>query len=231
MSHNTMSSFFSSTDNNDDKNGVYFSAVVGKLNNPMPELVWRFNIGSEKRTASMDDVFETPNLGKSDPAWLDKVEVKTYSSFKPGQVGMGQRNSGKGEFGSGIRPFTEETMSDDWIRQHYGAGHRRRRPADVDEDGVVMQRNNDAPPMPSDFVPGPLGLDPDMDLDDDDTFLLFQDQYIASTYGEEVAEAKSTIEENIGEVEGADEVVLDLIKQLYAVLSSEGQMKLATEGI
>lgn len=222
-SHNTMGAFFSGTDNNDDKNGVYFSAVAGKLNNAIPDLVWRFNIGADKRKASMEDVFETPSLGKADPAWLSKVEVKTYTAPKTGH--MGQVGKPGAEFGKNIRPYMEE-VTEEWIRQQYGNNHRIRHqgskyPTQEELDLLTKQNDNDMPL----YVPGP------MDVDDDDEALDFQDQYIANTYGEDTADAKGTIEEVMGDLEGADEVILDLMKQMYSYLSSEGQIKLATEGI
>jgi PRTRC genetic system protein A len=82
-SHNTMGAFFSGTDNADDRNGIYYSGVVGKLNMLTPELVWRFNIGAEKRTALVTDIFEVEVLGKSKPEWLSQVKIRTAPAVPP----------------------------------------------------------------------------------------------------------------------------------------------------
>lgn len=85
-SHNTMNSFFSSTDNADDRSNISFSGVVGKINDPEPTTVWRFNALDRKIDVKLENIFAKPP--EADIAipedWLTKVETQTYVSTTPG---------------------------------------------------------------------------------------------------------------------------------------------------
>lgn len=76
-SHNTMSAFFSATDDADEK-GDRFFGVVGKINNFFPEIKLRLSVGSRKRSVDIDelfdveeDVYHSDNFPKE---WLDHVK-------------------------------------------------------------------------------------------------------------------------------------------------------------
>lgn len=73
-----MGSFFSSTDNSDDKNAIRFSGVFGKLDQPEASTVWRFNYMEKKLEAKINDIFEEPPKEQQDvPAdWLGKIKVQ-----------------------------------------------------------------------------------------------------------------------------------------------------------
>lgn len=86
-SHNTMSAFFSGTDDGDDKKGIYYSGVVGKLDNDKPDFKWRFNLNNVKREAKLEEIFDNPPATLSTPTeWLEKVKTGVPYVYK-GQVG------------------------------------------------------------------------------------------------------------------------------------------------
>lgn len=80
-SHNSMSAFFSGTDNADDKSGIRFSGVFGKLDQPEAMTVWRFNYMDKKMPATISDIFEEPEKAPQEiPAeWLGKIKIQTVA--------------------------------------------------------------------------------------------------------------------------------------------------------
>lgn len=95
-SHNTMGAFYSGTDNNNDKTGIYYSGVVGKITDDSYEWVMRFNMHETKMSCDLEDIFdmaeEVPQVPK---AWLDQVQITSsqyqrktghyMGSYKPSQ--------------------------------------------------------------------------------------------------------------------------------------------------
>lgn len=81
-SHNTMGAFYSGTDNNDDKDKVYYTGVVGKLTKDSYEWVLRFNLREKKLQAKLDDIFDLTTEVNIPAGWLDQVEVRSYQSGK-----------------------------------------------------------------------------------------------------------------------------------------------------
>ena len=79
-----MGSFFSQVDNNNDKSGIYYSGVIGKLTPISYEYVIRFNLYEDKKACLLTDIFETPNQPAVEvpSEWLDKVEVPAYAGPK-----------------------------------------------------------------------------------------------------------------------------------------------------
>lgn len=79
-SHNTMGAFYSGTDNNNDKTGVYYSGVVGKLTEKSYEWVMRFNHYEQKKAvADMSEIFDMDSERPQVPEeWLDKVQIQEY---------------------------------------------------------------------------------------------------------------------------------------------------------
>jgi len=82
-SHNTMGAFFSGTDDGDDRIGIRFSGVFGRLNDAEPQTVWRFNYMDKHVPTTIHDIFAPrPGLEYTIPQeWLDKVKVRTYAPF------------------------------------------------------------------------------------------------------------------------------------------------------
>ena len=75
-SHNTMGSFFSGTDNNNDKNCIYYSGVIGNLDKT-PTMVFRFNFREINYAVEMSEIFEMPTAEtvEIDSAWLDQITI------------------------------------------------------------------------------------------------------------------------------------------------------------
>lgn len=59
-SHHTMSAFFSSTDDNDEKRAVRLYGVVGLINQPIPASSWRAWTGKKFEDLGFSDVCELP---------------------------------------------------------------------------------------------------------------------------------------------------------------------------
>lgn len=96
MSHNTMGAFFSSTDNSDDQSGIRFSGVVGQLDKPQFQTVWRFNYKTAKVDVKFEDIFEAepePEIEVPEE-WMSNV--KTLVNTAPYARGHGGIYAGGG---------------------------------------------------------------------------------------------------------------------------------------
>lgn len=93
-SHNTMSAFFSGTDDRSDLKGIYYSGVVGHLDKKDYANVFRFNFKEEKISCKLEDVFSADGAAEVDPAWLAQVKQPTYQYGGTGNYG-GYRGPGK----------------------------------------------------------------------------------------------------------------------------------------
>jgi hypothetical protein len=84
-SHNSMGAFYSGTDDNNDKTGVYYSGVVGKLTATSYDFVFRFNMHENKLTSTLADVFDIPVKPEvTIPAeWMDQVEISRPAYVSP----------------------------------------------------------------------------------------------------------------------------------------------------
>ena len=87
-SHNTMGAFYSGTDNNNDRTGIYFSGVIGKITDTSYEWVMRFNLLETKRELTdLSLLFDLQKEVAIPSEWLDQVEVQTYASGYKGYQG------------------------------------------------------------------------------------------------------------------------------------------------
>ena len=111
-SHGSMSAFFSSTDDNNDKKHIYFSGAIGKVNTGMPEIVFRFNMYEVKKPATLGDIFmEVPVEVTVPSEWLDKVKKREVASYV---VGSWQGNQGNFQGGfRGTSPTRHSFLEDD----------------------------------------------------------------------------------------------------------------------
>ena len=96
-SHANFSAFFSGTDDNDDRNSIRISGVLGYNNTPeeksiaagQKRQVWRFNCGHKKFDCTVDDIFYHPPIKTSIPeSWMDEVNASApsavvYSRYVP----------------------------------------------------------------------------------------------------------------------------------------------------
>jgi PRTRC genetic system protein A len=90
-SHGHMNSFFSGTDDNNDKDLVQFSGVFGNFQTAVPTTIWRFNYYLTKFKCETKDIFETPvKEGIEVPQeWMDQVTQPTFSQNKGGHSNLG----------------------------------------------------------------------------------------------------------------------------------------------
>lgn len=79
---NTMGAFFSGTDDNNDKTGIYYSGVVGKITDNAYEWTMRFNLHDHKTKVDLKDIFEMNTEVTIPSEWLDQVEVQTHQGYQ-----------------------------------------------------------------------------------------------------------------------------------------------------
>lgn len=91
--------FWSQVDDTDDKTGIRFCGVIGKLTSPIPEMKFRFIYQGERHDLEASNIFDMadPDI----PAeWLDRVVEKIYTPPKGGsgnsQVGYTGYTGGGG---------------------------------------------------------------------------------------------------------------------------------------
>lgn len=91
-SHNSMSAFFSGTDDNDDKKGLRISGVFGKLNTDKTQHKWRFNYYAKKFELQLQDIFEMEKISDTveyPQEWLGKVStIHTHTPSRMYQPGF-----------------------------------------------------------------------------------------------------------------------------------------------
>lgn len=235
-SHNTMGAFYSGTDNNNDKNGIYYSGVVGKLDHANPQIVFRFNMHEVKLECKIADIFEIPKKEVTIPqAWIDNVEVKAtpaptkFGSRTANQLSMWDDmmhnlSGGMENYRKNIRQDTANNESRDEINRL------------IDEQ--VADLNNQAEDHIADmeaqgyiFVPSGHELngeeaDPVGDGNFGDEY-----EYYKGKYGVEVAEAKDNIDRDLDEIGECDEALVDIIRTAYSLLGETGRTDLGTNGM
>jgi PRTRC genetic system protein A len=80
-SHNSMGAFFSGTDDGDDRKGVRYSGVVGKLTTTTFEMIWRFCYQGKFFEVKFDEIFAPPRA-EVNPDWLGKIETNTWNHYQ-----------------------------------------------------------------------------------------------------------------------------------------------------
>lgn len=118
-SHNTMSAFFSSVDDADEKeNRIY--GVVGKLNNVTPEMRFRISVGDDHKEIDVFDIFENPFADVAFPeSWLDKCtpppkfRTTTYQGGKYKPTNNQIRTSSYSTYPSNYYDYDYEDFTDD----------------------------------------------------------------------------------------------------------------------
>ena len=91
-----MNAFFSGTDNNNDKDLIQYSGVLGKFNvanlaASNVESVWRFNYYSAKKEVKLQDLFEAPQVPEVEvpEEWIEQVAQPTPVHHYPGAYNGG----------------------------------------------------------------------------------------------------------------------------------------------
>lgn len=88
-SHADFGAFFSGTDDNDDRNSVRFSGVVGYNNRPVREMKFRFNYFGTKIDIGLESIFEhRVSVTPAPDDWFEKIKTHSYSGY---QHSVGQR--------------------------------------------------------------------------------------------------------------------------------------------
>lgn len=103
-SHNNMGAFYSGTDDNDDKNKVLITGVVGKLSQKDPDIVFRMNRFGDKHPLTVDMVFAQDDEDvQINPEWMSRIQTNSYGgyggaagNFRGGHNVTGYNRGGKG---------------------------------------------------------------------------------------------------------------------------------------
>lgn len=285
---NTMSSFYSSTDNQNDSTGIYYSGVIGKLTKDSYEYVMRFNLNLHKIECDLPDIFEMKEEIVNIPsAWLDQVQIQA-PTVKPLGLGMGKsfaankegfgyaERGAKGKWtaqgslnslGSGEQ--IESSYWDELYRSRSGTSaklddlypgsnsHNLRPSTYYDPDTKTFKGNSkldrtqslaelvEAESELSDtaeahlaalrasegeiYEEDPVGGAEGEDGDDAERHPLYE--AYKTEYGEDTAEAFEIIDSYLGDLEGCDEGLVDIIQQSFDMLSNKAQAKIQTDGL
>ena len=224
--------FYSGTDNNNDKSGIYYSGVIGKLTDKDFAHVIRFNLYEQKKECTLEDVFETPPKKAIvvPQDWLDQVDNKTqYQSRLPAPYQRqpslwDQRADSKG------MPFGFDEIDASDIRGKTGGkGKNGKKLEDLDDDDIGNFSNWLGAGLSGEvYVPGPLDgseLNGIPGFDDE-----INDDYL-QMYGKEAAEAHELIDNFLINLENCDEPLQDIISMCYEMLTDKGKMKIAHNGL
>jgi hypothetical protein len=242
-----MGAFFSGTDDNNDKSGIYYSAVIGKLTETNFEYVIRFNLYEQKKKCTLDEVFDIQQKRVEVPEqWLAQVDNSRSMPVIPdGKMGKSNRWGRYGHMG-----ISSESLWDQ--RGMAGDGYSAKLEKDIaylqaaadeargkGQGGVKDQTKKEshrAGNVDPSFVSGPLDEmneellyrqedndSPGFDLDD----LLGLEE----KYGADAFEAYGMIDDFLVNLEEADEALMDIIQQCYAMMTTEGQLGLAEKGM
>lgn len=247
-SHNTMGAFFSGTDDNNDKSGIYFSGVIGKLKDKEPATIFRFNLYETKRKCGLEDIFEVEKEAESavPQEWLDQVEVKSYSTssypskrFDPSSRTFTDRNvdlySGYSDYYRSCQrqPSLWNETAEYGRNKHGLALYPWEYPENEDDAlAILNDQERDLDRQAEEHLRKVLASE-DEDEDNDDPVgsnMGSEYDYYNSKYGVDVADAKDGIETELSSMEGCDEGLVDIIRQCYEMLGDEGRSDLANNG-
>lgn len=277
-SHNTMSAFFSGTDNNDDKRSICYSGVAGHLDRPEPAFVWRFNYLNMKKEAVLSDIFDVEVQSPViDQSWLDKVttgfahtgpfwsrETGGYS-FPKSETHLTWANQGgaqdvrgpgfyRGGQGLSRPPESRAAGSNVDLLAAFGVSADEGLWADYDNVYAATQPNhrdlsaynretlerraqllgemkreddNDADLL---VTRSPAEIpDPSTASDPDLSFMTPDDQMVAE-FGPAAAEAFEQIDAYMEDLNDADELLLQVLRNAYDKLSPQAQAAIQTNG-
>jgi PRTRC genetic system protein A len=257
-SHNTMGAFYSGTDDNNDKSGIYYSAVIGKLTDTTYEYVIRFNLYEQKKKCLLGDVFELPPPKTVDvpTGWLDQVADRTNVSNFPTVHQGGHHHRRHPAYqehpslwdqrggGDGYGPFGFNELDPAYLQnaaaqaKDRGQGGKKNKSKKGTHQGGLGSSES--------YVPGPLDEQDGLEymtaeriiaqgvaeVDDLPGFDDLDDlEGYGEKYGAEALEAYQMIEDFLDNLEECDEPLMEIIKHAYAILSTEGQMDIAQNGL
>lgn len=209
-SHNTMSAFYSGTDNASDEKSINYSMVVGNLKPESYTYVIRFNVFKTKVTAVYEDVFDgnTDDIFDVPQAWLDKIVVPPVIQHSS------PHTKGKAKtFGGAPRTFHGNNKA-------RGTGNGRSYYRGQDEEDFWNSLNNT------------MWGSPKFNVDEDTGEIIepSETDVLKSMYGVECGEAVDQISAYLEDLTENTEALLDVIRQAYAMLDDKGRYELATNG-
>lgn len=251
-SHGSMGAFFSGTDNNSDKEHVYFSGVIGKVNTNSHEHVFRFNMKEHNVKVELGDIFEDSFQFDVPKEWVANVKQRsyTYTGSMYGQGGTTGRQyplapsgtSGTSQTQQVVRrQWADENEYEDWWRNS-GAGSYPEGAGFFPTSSELGRTGGSSlgKPQGSSGVVQKLPLAPKEEVKqaaaDTTTDILSSDEYdyIRGNFGEAAAEAYNDAIINIA-ILAADpsnsEVLKTILLALFDQLSEEDKAELQTEGL
>lgn len=241
-SHNTMGAFFSGTDNNNDKNGVYYSGVVGKLDNATPQIVFRFNMHDTKMECKIADIFDIPKKEISIPSeWMDQVEVKAVTTPKASTTGIFGGPNGRRQpslWDSMVHDVTKnpdayrKALNESLESHPYGNEIQQLMDEQIRELNEQAEAHIASMMGEEGTIYVPSGHEASSEEDEDPVGGQSDEYaYNKKQYGVDAAEAKDSIDMDLGELEGCDELLVDVIRAAYSMLGDEGRTDLSTNGM
>lgn len=243
-SHNTMGAFYSGTDNNNDKNGVYYSGVVGKLDQATPQIVFRFNMHEVKVECKIADIFETPpkKVISIPSEWMDQVEVRAVTTPKG-------KESGTGIFGGPSRQ-RQPSLWESQIHDIVNNPQAYRRAVNDSLSGYPDITGNEIQSLMDDQIrelneqaeahlaamaeDNTIYVPSGHDTEEDpvgDVSMGPEFEANVEAYGIEAAESRDTIELELNEIADHDDLLVDVIRSAYSLLGEQGRNDLATNGM
>lgn len=278
-SHQDMGAFYSGTDENDDKNKTYYTGVIGKISQPTPEYVLRFNYNDVKHNCDLNELFEITQEEVEVPeSWLERIhENKHYSKHKFTGFGNGKRFDPDDDdlytgLGHGYGRGGSAESLDDLVRNRYlgkplalvktesqaGANqenkhsnHQKNSQGENAENSESFSSQEIYQSIQElEFNPKTGTMVPKKDLEEerasyrnpsssiknavvigigknDPSYL----DYLTAQYGSEVADGYDQVTAGLTELDGCDEILLDVIREAYSLLTTNGQLDLAQKGM
>lgn len=260
-SHNTMSSFWSSTDEANDKQSICYSGVIGKITPNSYEYVMRFNLYELKKRCNLDEIFDIPPKTEAlvPQEWLDNVDVRSYTPPASGsriggtcpQTATHLPRVGTVSKIPDLRAASSRILSGPLVRDVDGSLSSRSPTKslwdEVNPDNLSghdfynsmenMGRASDIYVNPRtgcvEARPDEVEIEADESAEDDDPVgAILGDEYAYNVraYGVNAADAKDSIDTEISELDGHDDLLIDVIRTAYGMLGNKGRDDLAMNG-
>lgn len=238
MSHNSMGAFYSQTDNNNDKTGVYYSGVVGKLTPRSYDTIFRFNLYEAKIECKIGDIFDIEETKlEIDPTWLSKISPPTtlpvthsrHSSQMYDVYGAPLKVSNfDKDFGAG-RSMAGHPIYDfdgpDYGQQAFMELGGVTIESTKKQEGKDLKTQKKSSKTKDVIVPGPQDkVIPEMlPLEDLNGY--------GELYGMEAEQAFQIVDDFLVALESADDALEDIVNQCVNLMTSSGKAKLMTSGL
>ncbi len=249
-SHNTMGAFFSGTDDNNDKMGIYYSCVIGKLTSDNCEYVLRFNLYGDNIECELSDVFETPTTPHIEvpEEWLKNISMTTSSYKRPNKSSYsgwfskdkeaGQNHEKKFQevssaevasttmtMASGTGLTADNTLTEQDLDAQFSISMLTESISDEDWNfyttyGYFKEDAHKHQGSAEVMEPDPVGISPSR---------LYEQN--VQIYGVTAADAYDAISMDLDDIAKHDDLLLAVIRDAYEMLGPEGRNNVATNGL